>query len=37
MVGNGANDCGALKTAHFGIALSENEPSLCAHFTSLNN
>ena len=34
MVGDGANDCGALKSAHVGISLSEAEASVAAPFTS---
>jgi P-type E1-E2 ATPase len=34
MVGDGANDCGALKAAHVGISLSEAEASVAAPFTS---
>ena len=30
----GTNDCGALKTAHVGLALSEAEASIVAPFTS---
>jgi len=33
MTGDGANDCGALKTAHVGISLSESEASIAAPFT----
>lgn len=32
--GDGANDCGALKTAHVGISLSQSEASVAAPFTS---
>ncbi|XP_077394633.1 polyamine-transporting ATPase 13A3-like [Festucalex cinctus] len=34
MVGDGANDCGALKKAHSGISLSELEASVASPFTS---
>lgn len=32
--GDGANDCGALKSAHVGIALAENEASIASTFIS---
>lgn len=34
--GDGGNDCGALKAAHVGIALSDTEASVVAPFTSLD-
>lgn len=35
-VGDGANDCGALKAADVGLSLSESEASVAAPFTSLS-
>ena len=34
MVGDGANDCGALKQANIGLSLSETEASIAAPFTA---
>ncbi|KAF5282157.1 hypothetical protein FQR65_LT02854 [Abscondita terminalis] len=34
MIGDGANDCGALKAAHVGVSLSNGEASVSAPFTS---
>ena len=34
MVGDGGNDCGALRSAHVGLALSEAEASLVAPFST---
>lgn len=37
MVGDGANDCGALKQANVGLSLSVAEASISAPFTSEKN
>lgn len=34
MIGDGANDCAALKAAHVGISLSDSEASIAAPFTA---
>ena len=34
MAGDGGNDCGALRAAHAGIALSKAEASLVAAFST---
>eukprot|EP00965_Chrysotila_dentata_P112710 3724389-Pleurochrysis_carterae.AAC.1 len=34
MAGDGGNDCGALRTAHAGVALSEAEASVVSPFTT---
>jgi cation-transporting ATPase 13A2 len=37
MCGDGANDSGALKTAHMGISVSQAEASVASPFTTKDN